>query len=177
MSFNWTDVYPGHRVLTLVLPAREARKLLEEAALDGRLIAPDTVRGLPDGGGQMPFEPVSKASGEPVERPIVQRCDRAGRDPGPVSAPVVPVARPRPRPVGPMQGGESPLTIKTIDPALRAMIDEAVAAGKVTRCPPRTYALDASDPSGRAWKRTGPVGKTEKVAAARARKRATAEPG
>lgn len=45
--WTWADVYPRHRVVTLVLPEDEAAELLDQARIDGRMIAPDTVLGMP----------------------------------------------------------------------------------------------------------------------------------
>jgi hypothetical protein len=45
--WRWSDVYPGTHVVTLVLPHDEARNLLDQARAQGRMIARDTVLGMP----------------------------------------------------------------------------------------------------------------------------------
>ena len=43
---------------------------------------------------------------------------------------------------------------RQIEPNMRAMIDAAVKAGNITKCPPRTFAFDAAEP-GQSWRKTG----------------------
>lgn len=45
--FDWSDVYPGTRMVTLVLDEALADEFLAQAADEGMLIAKDVVRGLP----------------------------------------------------------------------------------------------------------------------------------
>ena len=46
-NWSWKDVYPGARIITLVLDADEAAEFMEQAVEEGRVIAPNTVRGMP----------------------------------------------------------------------------------------------------------------------------------
>jgi hypothetical protein len=45
--WRWSDVYPNTHVVTLVLPHDDARALLDQARAEGRMIARDTVLGMP----------------------------------------------------------------------------------------------------------------------------------
>lgn len=253
MKWSWADVWPGTRVITLVLDEFEAEQLIDQAREEGRLVGRDVIRGMPaiafgdpsPAGGQMrafddgapplrrpddpadldawhglgrsieaetvgkppaaaarvPPEPVagepsrlapsqpeaakggswapSKPSVEPAGQKIIIfpgiRRERLPEPPAVKPAPL----RQGDRPVLPAEPKEDnpPAAIKAVDPATRAMIDEAVNAGRVTKCPPRTFAIDANDPAGVTWKRVGPTGKTAKVAAARAKAKSRQEAG
>ena len=67
------------------------------------------------------------------------------------------------------------MTIKQVDPATRALIDAAIAAGKVTKCPPGVFAIDANDSAALQWKKG--VGNTAfaRAKARLARKQAAAQ--
>lgn len=254
MKWSWADVWPGARVITLVLDEFEAEQLIDQAREEGRLVGRDVIRGMPaiafsDPVPAGPKTPAFDDGAPPLHRPADPadldawhglgrsiEAETAGKPPAgaamalpepepatpapsrpeaPLKAakgssiapskpseepsgpriiifpgvrrerlPEPPAVKPAPlrqgdRPVLPAEPKEDnpPAAIKAVDPATRAMIDEAVNAGRVTKCPPRTYAIDANDPDGAAWKRVGPTGKTAKVAAARARAKASREAG
>lgn len=181
MAWTWTDAFPGHRAVTLLLPADVARALLEQAAADGRIIAPDTIMGLANGGAVIrPATPAREPATATPTAPAGQvHVTVRSSLPGPVpvairladtkrpAAPKPPVveeqqAVPRPEPLPPRPTPRSAAVVrgpinpdlppaKKIDADLRTLIDQAVKAGKVTKCPPQTFAIDAAE--GSAWAR------------------------
>ncbi|MEL6919528.1 MAG: hypothetical protein AAFO77_00695 [Pseudomonadota bacterium] len=46
-DWSWSDIFDGHRAVTIVLPDFEAEELIDQAALEGRLIGPTVIKGLP----------------------------------------------------------------------------------------------------------------------------------
>lgn len=224
-AFDWRSVYPGTVQVTMVLDPFEAAELLDQAAAERRIIASNTVRGMPAIVFGPEIEPAEETDDEEAqeagqEHPpqadpdeqaeataagdgpedgtgsAVQPASLLGSDGGaggrgfngdPKIA-ILPVVRREPIADTPADRGDdhddtprfdarSPLAGK---PPRRAepprepdyryftgkgrvkrgeitaddqkLIEEAVAAGRVTKCPPFKHALDANDPSLNDWK-------------------------
>lgn len=162
--WNWTDAYPGSRAVTLILDVAEADLILDRAAFEGRLIAPGTVLGLPESlkGEPLPtltitakpdISPETKAVlVKTAEKAAAQfKAGKRGKAANPTpcrdDGPVVFTEK---RPIR-----EEPNTVaKKVDPADRALIDQAIAAGRVKKCPAYTFSTPAGEvPPEYQWKR------------------------
>lgn len=139
-GWSWAAVYPGRQTVTLVLDADEAAAVMEAAARAGRLIAPGTVLGLPETAQPSSPPPVGAGHGAPKPAPR----------PSPAARPATPAAsgggiRALARPAADPPSA----TLRQVDPTTRALIDRAIADGRVTRCPPCKHSVEpgAPDPS------------------------------
>lgn len=164
--WTWSDCYAGARVITLVLDEDEAEAFLDEARRDGRAIAADTARGLP-----APARSSAARTHPPADPADLEGWQTLGRKIdmlGPEAVPILPQPiklnfreqAPDPnttleRPHNPVQSaapiaplprplGSSPpmIPVKRRDPDLQAMVEAAIAAGKLTVCPPCKHSVE-----------------------------------
>ena len=176
VSWSWKDVYPGARMVTLVLDAFEAAELLDQAREEGRLIAPDTVRGMPaiafaDVGPEQPDEQKGTDDEEAAEEAAPQVAvepESEGEGSDENDLPEAAETR-RPLPASPRHGGGDrsiggrgvagpdrtapaklmpptprpapAIGLKRLSPADQALIDAAIAEGRVTKCPPMKHSV------------------------------------
>ncbi|MCI5076813.1 hypothetical protein [Oricola sp.] len=192
--FDWTDAYPGRRIVTLVLDLAQETELLGQAADEGRLIAPGTVLGMPkiardpqEEWASMPMQPINdNPSSEAVPAATPGANTSAETAPDPKIA-ILPVVRRESMPADetpaparePRFDDRSPLAEKPprrqdppreperrFNPTKRCwerrgtitgqdleLVETAVAEGRVTKCPPATFALDANDARNVNWGR------------------------
>jgi len=162
-NWDWSDLYEGHQKITLLLPDHEAQELLDQASLEGRLVAPNVVKGMPsivfgEEENAPPLEPVpanddkkeSKKGDAPDPKisilPVVQRQPLE-----PLSKPVEETSEVRPKsrifaeqPPVKSAPTKAELEQRKTNKELSEIAAEALKSGKVkiTKCPPMTY----SDP-------------------------------
>lgn len=164
--WTWSDCYDGARIITLVLDEDEAEAFVDEARRDGRLIAANTVRGLP-----APAKPAVARPRPPIDPADLEGWHALGRKieaealpsltppapPAPITAPapfaaaVIPriaeslpkLPAPDPKPLPRPQGAPPPMIpVKRRDPDLQTMVEAAIAAGKLTVCPPCKHSVE-----------------------------------
>jgi hypothetical protein len=137
-GWSWSDVYPGRRAVTLVVPRRLARAMLEAAEAVGRRIGPSAI--LMDHL-VLAAEDTALAARPPAPAPAreVPICPEKWENSAPAPAGEAPVPAPRTR-AGRAGFNNYGKRGKTAAPAVsagdRALIDQAVAEGHVTKVAP-----------------------------------------
>ena len=170
-GWSWQDVYPGTVTVTMVLDRADAAELLDQAAEEGRIIGPRIIRGMPAIAFSEEIPPpkiavsispqkerapetqmaLGKLAGAAAKQ--FQASDKPAADPKIALLPAVRQAGPKRNRKRQESGGEvvalrrpsnepPSTTVKEVDPDLRAQIDTAVAAGKVTKCPPCKHSVE-----------------------------------
>ena len=162
-NWDWSDLYEGHLKITLLLPDHEAQELLDQASLEGRLVAPDVVKGMPS----IVFGEEENA---PPSDPVPANDDKKEGEKNDAQDPkitILPVVQRQPlepvsKPVGETLSGVSKSRIFGEQPPAKSAptkaeleesktnkeLSEIAAAAlksgkvKITKCPPMTY----SDP-------------------------------
>lgn len=213
---GWERIYPGKRIVTLILDPFEAEELLGQALAEGRRIGERTVLGMPmiafseprDGAGGdarsvagRPVDPVDLDNWRALGRGVEHHPD--GQTPEPDDKPddkpenkpdnkvvILPVIRREPLPDKPQEppAAEPPVARQLADPpqpparpkrqatavgskresskrisaADQALIDEAIAQGRVTKCPDFKHSVEPGQLlPGEGW-RKGKKGKGKK---------------